>query len=249
MVYEIYFGNKLMPVTPSSVHMTVRNKNKTLVQINDGEINLLKRPGLTDIQLTLLLPNVQYPFAKYPNGFERAEHYLAYLKELKESGKPFKWILVRSIGQSGQIKLFDTNLSVSLEEYRIVEDAKNGFDVEVEVRLKQYRDFATKMITVTSPLPTAPMAVQEIRPYPPRPVRTNQAEQRIATGGASGAAGGAGGGGSRLNVITPAKRAEMAAKKANKTKETAKREPSTGAKNVINKAKINVMTKKAMKKR
>ena len=65
MAYDLFFGNWLMPVTPSKVTMTVNNQNRTLVQINDGEINLLKRPGLTDISFTLLLPNVSYPFAKY----------------------------------------------------------------------------------------------------------------------------------------------------------------------------------------
>ncbi len=45
--------------------------------------------------------------------------------------------------------LFDTNLNVSLEEYQIDEDAKAlGFDVKVTIKLKQYRPFGTKTVTV-----------------------------------------------------------------------------------------------------
>lgn len=186
MAYELYFGNRLMPVTPSGVTMVIRNQNKTLVQINDGEINLLKRPGLTEIQLTLLLPNVPYPFARYRGGFQRAEYFLTYFNKLKEDRKPFSFILTRSMGNGNKVKLFDTNLQVSLEEYRIVEDAKNGFDIEVEMMLKQYRNFATKRITISSPLPAAPLIVQVVRPTPPRPQPNPVAEQRVASGGNSG---------------------------------------------------------------
>ncbi|MPM59785.1 hypothetical protein SDC9_106631 [bioreactor metagenome] len=46
-------------------------------------------------------------------------------------------------------KLFDTNLKVSLEDYKIIEDAGNGFDVNAEIKLKQYRDYQTKTIALT----------------------------------------------------------------------------------------------------
>ncbi len=40
--------------------------------------------------------------------------------------------------------LFNTNIKVSLEEYAISEDADNGSDVKVAIKLKQYRDYSTK---------------------------------------------------------------------------------------------------------
>ena len=37
---------------------------------------------------------------------------------------------------------------MSLEDYKITESAKNGFDFEVQLKLKQYRDYGTKQINV-----------------------------------------------------------------------------------------------------
>lgn len=186
MAYDLYLGNWLMPVTPSSVTMAITNQNRTVVQINDGEINLLKRPGLTDISFTLLLPNVLYPFAKYTGGFRKADHYLNYLKQLKEGKKPFQFIMARHMGLGNQIKLFDTNLKVSLEDYHIKESADNGFDVEVSIVLKQYKDYSTKVVTLVTPLPTAPMVMYQVRPLPPRPVSPSKAPSEPAKSSGGG---------------------------------------------------------------
>lgn len=189
-MYDLYLGNWLMPVTPSGVTMGIKNQNRTLVQINDGEINLLKRPGLTDISFTLLLPNVLYPFAKYKSDFIKADHYLTYLNQLKEGKQPFQFILSRFMGLGGKIKLFDTNIKVSLEEYSIKESADNGFDVEVDIRLKQYQDYSTKIVTLTTPLPTAPMVMYTVRPIPPRPTAPAKQPSEPAKPAAGGNTGG-----------------------------------------------------------
>ena len=149
MAYELYFGNMLFPITPSKIEMKIKGKNKTLTLINDDEINFLKNPGLTEITFDLLLPNVKYPFAKYQNeklGFRNAKPYLDTLELYKTRKKAFRFILTRTL-PSGKI-LYDTNIKVSLEDYTIKEDAKQGFDVVVSVKLKQYRDFSTKICEV-----------------------------------------------------------------------------------------------------
>ena len=45
-------------------------------------------------------------------------------------------------------KLLNTNIKVSLEDYKITEDAKNGFDFKVKFSLKQWRDYGTKTINI-----------------------------------------------------------------------------------------------------
>ena len=45
-------------------------------------------------------------------------------------------------------KLLNTNMKVSLEDYKISEDAKNGFDFKVKFNLKQYRDYGTKTVNI-----------------------------------------------------------------------------------------------------
>ena len=53
-----------LPVTPGALQLKIKNANKTLTLISGGEINVLKTPGLTDIEFEALLPSVQYPFAR-----------------------------------------------------------------------------------------------------------------------------------------------------------------------------------------
>lgn len=40
-------------------------------------------------------------------------------------------------------------MKVTLEEYTIKEEAKEGFDIKVSIKLKQYRDYSTKTMQIT----------------------------------------------------------------------------------------------------
>lgn len=71
MAYDFYMDAMLLPVAPSKLTISIDNKNKTLVLINDGEVNILKKPGLTDISFTALLPQTKYPFAVYKTDFRK----------------------------------------------------------------------------------------------------------------------------------------------------------------------------------
>lgn len=145
-MYDVYIDTMLCPIAPAKLQVKINNKNKTLVLIDEGEVNILKKAGLTDISFDLLLPNVKYPFAVYKTGFKKADYYLERLEELKTSQKPFKFKVVRQF-PDGKM-LFDTNMKVSLEQYDIVDDAKEGFDITVGITLKQYRDFGTKTCNI-----------------------------------------------------------------------------------------------------
>ena len=152
MAYSLYLDGLLYPVPPSKMKVKIKNQNKTLTLMNDGEINFLKMAGLTEIQLELLLPQTNYPFAVYEGGFKGADYFLTALERLKIGKKKFQFILSRTSPNGGL--LFDTNLKVSLEEYEITDDAKNGLDISVSVKLKQYRDFGTKTVVIEQPKPT-----------------------------------------------------------------------------------------------
>jgi len=162
MAYDFYLDSMLLPVAPSKLSISIDNKNKTMVLINEGEINVLKKAGLTDISFTALLPQTKYPFAVYKNGFQKADAFLDKLEQLKTSQKPFQFIVSRTY-PNGKL-LFDTNIKVSLEDYKIIEDSKNGFDVNVEIKLKQYRDYGTKTVNVTIKQDKPVATVQNTRP-------------------------------------------------------------------------------------
>ena len=147
MAYHFYLGKMLCPVAPSKLQLKIKNQNKTMTLINEGEVNILKEAGLTEVSFDLLLPNVKYPFANYKSGFVSAKVFLDEIEKLKVEKKPFQFIVTRTF-PDGKM-LFDTDMKVSLEDYDIKEDSKQGFDVTVSIKLKQYKDYGTKTCDVT----------------------------------------------------------------------------------------------------
>lgn len=145
--YDVYFGKYLLPVTPEKISIKINGNNKTVNLINDSEINILKKAGLTDIEFEAEIPQVKQPYAVYKSGFKDAGYFFDIFEEYKTSRKPFQYIVCRRtpIGK----KLLNTNMKVSLEDYKITEDAKNGFDFKVSFKLKQYREYGTKTVNIT----------------------------------------------------------------------------------------------------
>lgn len=146
-MYEVSLDDVMFPVAPSRIETKISNKNNTTVLVDDGEINILKKAGLTEIRFDVLLPSVDYPFAQYEDGFKTAFYYLKHLEKLKVNQKPFIYKVIRKF-PDGRM-LFGYNMKVSLEEYTITDDVSNGFDIVVSIKLKQYRTYGTKIGTVT----------------------------------------------------------------------------------------------------
>ena len=113
-MYDFYLDKILLPVAPSKLH---------------GEINIIKKPGLSEVSFDILIPHVKYPFAVYKNGYRDAKYFLGEIEKLKVNMQPFQFIVSRR-KPNGTV-LFDTNMKVTLEEYTIKEDAGEGFDVIV----------------------------------------------------------------------------------------------------------------------
>lgn len=147
MAYYFYLGNTLLPIAPDKLTLKINNNNKTYDLINNQEINVLKSPGLTDIDFKALLPNSKYPFAMYKNEYQPASYFLNIIEKLKINKTPFQFIVSRKL-PNGKV-LFDTNIKVSIEDYKIVEDVKEGFDIKVELKLKQYKEYSTKTMQIT----------------------------------------------------------------------------------------------------
>jgi hypothetical protein len=169
-MYHFFLGLIQLPVPPSKMSIKISGKNKTIDLINEGEVNLIKSPGLTTISFSARLPNSSYPWANYDNSllsaagnalgkrftgrnnlfsFKKAEFFLDKLENYKTTKQPFRFIVSR-MGQ-GLNLLFSTNMLVTLESYTIEEDRRrDGQDVTVPLTLKQYRPFGTKTGTLTT---------------------------------------------------------------------------------------------------
>ncbi|KYG91484.1 peptidoglycan-binding protein [[Bacillus] sp. KCTC 13219] len=149
-MYNFFIDDVQLPIAPASMSMKINNNNQTIVLMNEGEVNILKKPGLTEVDFEILLPNVQYPFAVYPNGFQPAAFYLNKLEKLKISQEPFPFIVNRMRPDGSLLFDTDNDMLFSLEEYTIEEDAENGFDVNVKINLKQWRPYGTNRVDVTN---------------------------------------------------------------------------------------------------
>lgn len=147
-MYDLFMNGVLYPVAPSKVQIKMGNNNKTITLINEGEVNVIKPTGLQDISFDLLLPNTQYPFAVYPNGFQRAEYYINLLRALKNEGTKFQFILTRKM--QGGTNLFNTNITVTLEDVSFTDEAKEGYDIKASIKLKEWREYGTKTLKLAS---------------------------------------------------------------------------------------------------
>lgn len=146
MAYYFYLDRVLLPIAPGQLTLSINNQNKTMNMINEGQINLLKDAGLTDVEFEVSIPQQKYPFAYYKSGFKRASYFLDKFESLKNSKAPFQFIVTRSM-PNGKL-LFDTNLKVSMESHEIKEDESEGTDLLVSITLKQYKEFGTKRANI-----------------------------------------------------------------------------------------------------
>lgn len=169
MAYCFFLDEMMIPVPPASMTMEIKGRNKTIELINEGEVNILRSPGLTEITFDIRLPGTPRPYADYNSSFgdsalsyvatklfgqsvggllnyKGAQEYMDKLESLKNSKDPFNFVVTRDGGSSP----FSTCMTVTLEEYSIKEDAEEGFDVTIPVKLKQFRDYATKELEVST---------------------------------------------------------------------------------------------------
>lgn len=141
MAYEVYLDDMRLPIPPQKIPIKYPGQNKTANLINGEEINLIKPLGLAEISLDFILPQARYPSAVWDG--DNAEEILERLKELFEEGDSFEFIVIRDAPTGS----FDTNLDVTIEELKVSDDVKEGFDLTVSLSLKEYRSYGTKRMS------------------------------------------------------------------------------------------------------
>lgn len=179
MSYYFFLGTTMLPVPPAKMTLDIKGKNKTVNLINEGEVNIIKTPGLTEVSFDARFPNKKYPYANYDTSlvdslsanllgdnsfsFKSADYFLDELKTTKSGDSPIRLVISRMTPDF--MMLWDTNMLVTIEDYKVNEDAGEGFDVVVPLKLRQWRDYGTKECEVT----TDDQGVQHIRVKETRP--------------------------------------------------------------------------------
>jgi LysM repeat protein len=147
--YDVYIGKCLLPVTPEKIQVKISGNNKTYTLVNEGQINVLKKAKLTEIEFECSIPQVRHPYAVYKGGFTGAKYFLNYFEKCKTGKKKVQFIVCRRL-PSGK-SLFNTNIKVSVEDYTITDDVGEGFDLTVKLKLKQWRSYGTQTVTIQQP--------------------------------------------------------------------------------------------------
>lgn len=157
MAYEVYIDDMLLPLPPQKIPIKYTGQNKTATLINGEEINLIRPPGLAEISIDVVIPQMNYPAAVWDGSIDDAEDFLDRIHELKESGDPFEFIVIRD--GPGRNDFFDTNIDVTLEDYKVSDDVKEGLDLAVSLTMKEYRNYGTKVMNFAmvpeQPVPAA----------------------------------------------------------------------------------------------
>ncbi len=146
--YKFYIDGVELPINPATLKIKVGNKNSTVELANGGDMTILKSPALTEISFTARLPQMglsgtqtKLPYANA--GARTASYYIDKMKTLKTSKKPFRFVVTRYL-PNGQ-PLFESNIAVVLETFSTNEDADEGFDILLDISLKQYIEYKTKI--------------------------------------------------------------------------------------------------------
>lgn len=176
MAYEFYIGGTQLPVTPGKLQLKYNGNNKTVTLIDQGEINVLKLPGLTDISFDMLLPSQDYPFASTSDTAPGTM--LGMLEAYKQNKEPFQFVVVRTL-ESGR-SLHGLSMRVSLEDYETNEDADEyGTDVCVTVNLKQYKDYGTRTVNIQPGGAASAQREQDNAPATPATVAVSKADNPV----------------------------------------------------------------------
>lgn len=148
-MYLFYLNDILLPITPSRLTTKIGNSNKTMELANEGEINLIKQPKLTEYSFEFDLPFSKLGYRASDNDPRKILDFLEKAKMKKEV------IWFRVIRKMKNETRFPLEQQVTIESYEIVEDADENSDMTISIELKQFRIYRTKHI-MTVPTPTAP---------------------------------------------------------------------------------------------
>lgn len=173
MAYEVYIDDMLLPIPPQKIPIKYPGQNKTVTLINGDEVNLIRPAGLAEINIDVIIPQMDYPCAVWDGSVDDAEDFISHLQDLKDSKGSFEFIVIRDS--------FDTNMDVTLEDYKVSDDVKEGLDLVVSITMKEARHYGTKVMNFTivedQPTPTAET------PQDDRPAEQPQARTYTVQGG------------------------------------------------------------------
>lgn len=145
--WEVYIDDELMPIAPPNIKTKINNQNNTINLLNGQELNLINKPGLTNLDMNIRLPSHYEPHVV---NFQPQQYYLDLFERLKlpkdEEEKYFSVVILRN---NPNFELTTTYFKkMTLEDYELEEDYGEGYDIIVSLKLKQYIPPKEKIVDV-----------------------------------------------------------------------------------------------------
>lgn len=136
-MYRFYLDGVMLPVSPSSVSVNIKDYNEVITLIDGTEAIFPKKGGSREYSFSVLLPNRRYPFAVYEGGkFKDAQYYLDIIELLKDRESGFLFIIERDLPDGSSF--FDTCVNVVISSLGFTEGGNDGIDIRLNIGLKEY---------------------------------------------------------------------------------------------------------------
>lgn len=150
--YIVMLGNVIFPVAPGEISLYYPSTGQTARLINGTEINLTKPAGLCVYKMRVLIPRFNYPFCgREPQS---QDYYLRTIHSMYKNREQLSLIIWRTnadgsmnMGEGDVVVSGDgivTGKSVTLDSYRVIEDANEGFDIWLELEMREYVGYGTR---------------------------------------------------------------------------------------------------------
>ncbi len=141
--HDFYINNFKLPITPSSIKVDYKGKNKTIDLLNGDEYNVLKKPSLTSYRFDFFLPRDYAPIVgTYIEPFTVVDG----IEKLMKEKKIIPFIIIR----------YDRGLKNSIikkatvEDFSYEESSDKAPGLMASITLKVYIPLKTKVLSAKS---------------------------------------------------------------------------------------------------
>ena len=142
-MYLFYLGGLLLPVAPEKVVWKTEGQNRQFQMVNMEQYAKINPMQLTKIQFQAIFPGIRTPFYGQGGAVEEPFFLLEQLKAMATAQKAVLFQVVRDklpYERSRQV----TQMMVTVEQFTVTEEASSGYDLVVDIVLREYQEAKTK---------------------------------------------------------------------------------------------------------
>lgn len=130
-IYKVYINDTLLPQTPETITKTPENKNEVITLADGSPFTLAKKEGPATYEFDVEITQKAYPYT-FKAALQNISAYKELLEGIKKKQEACTLTVIRTHGQP------PTCVQVLLDDYTMVEDAKNASDVTISLKFTEY---------------------------------------------------------------------------------------------------------------